>query len=143
MAYKENFANAVRAGIARREITYREVARQTDLSPAYVADCVQGRVPRREVVLRLADALRVERNQLLEAAGMEPEAEREASPQERLLDWTQDYERRWGEPMRVKFQGGAGSLSHEDVDRIIALHEREAEESAQKGEKLFTESRKD
>src|SRR4051794_1154274 len=87
MAYRREFGDAVREAIAGRP--YRTIASEAgeeELSPAYIADMVQGRIPKREKVLALARGCRLDAegtNRLLSLAGyatLEPRL----TPQQRL-----------------------------------------------------------
>lgn len=84
MAYKLGFADKVREALAGRP--YRQVAAKIEgvnISPAYIADMVQGRVPRRELVVAFGWGCGLERegvDELLAAAGLGPLSDDEEAP---------------------------------------------------------------
>jgi Helix-turn-helix domain len=71
VAYDKRFAELVRRATGER--SYRSLAPHVGVSPAYIADMHEGRVPSRDVVLALARATGANANELLLAAGYAPE----------------------------------------------------------------------
>jgi transcriptional regulator with XRE-family HTH domain len=68
--YKSGYGDVVRAAVG--DTPYRTVARAANISAAYLSDIIQGRVPNRDVVIALAEALGADVNEHLWAAGFAP-----------------------------------------------------------------------
>lgn len=132
MAYKTEFGDAVRAALAGRP--YRQIAARTkgvDLSPSYIADMVQGRVPRREVVVAFADACQLDEpatNALLLAGGLAPLEPEEESGFEIFTRGAAELARRYGRPVPVSFSGGEENLTPEQARAHLAELEKQLEE---------------
>ncbi len=45
------------------------------------------------------------------------------TPSDRILDWLKSVQERYGRQVAIHFSGGAASLTHQQVDDLIAYHE--------------------
>jgi transcriptional regulator with XRE-family HTH domain len=67
IAYREELAELMREITATR--SYRQLAKDAELSPSTIGNMVLGRVPSREVCLKVAHAANIPSSKMLEAAG--------------------------------------------------------------------------
>lgn len=105
MAYIPEFGDAVREAVAGRP--YRSLAAKSGLSPAYIADMVQGRVPRREAVIAFAQAAGSDVNALLAKAKY---------PSLEEADWNPDIAfNSLVRELRQEYADVAASLSFQEV----------------------------
>jgi transcriptional regulator with XRE-family HTH domain len=70
VAYSTVFEEAVKRAIGNR--SYRSVAREVGVTHSYIGDVYQGRIPSRDVVLKLAEVVGADADTLLMAAGYAP-----------------------------------------------------------------------
>jgi hypothetical protein len=115
----------------------RELGRFTGVNHTTISDMRSGTVPGYRLLERFADGMKLSqahRYQLFKKARYVMDG----TPQERLIDWRMDFEKRHG-PLTLHFAGGAASLTHEQVDALIQFYEAEAaEESSGQTERSVT-----
>lgn len=134
MAYKTEFAEGVRAALAGRP--YRQIAarvRGVEISPSYIADMVQGRVPKREMVIAFADACQLDEpatNELLAAGGYAPMEPVEESGAEFFVRELARLKAKYGRPIPVDLEGGLEGelLTMRRARKVIANLETQLEE---------------
>lgn len=101
----------------------REMWRATGVNHSTIGDARAGVVPGYRTLQRIVDKgppiSAEERYELFRKAGYTME---HGTPQEKLLDWLNHYVERHG-PCAFHFHGGAASLTHEEVDRLIEFYE--------------------
>lgn len=123
--YSDDFAQAVRRALGNR--SYRQVAARARISASYIGDLVQGRVPKRDIVIAFAEATGADVGELLRLAGYDPLPQ----PTERPKDY---FWRKFGEladeaaalglptVYEPRFAGGSDGIeSIEEADTILAI----------------------
>ena len=105
--------------------TNREIARLTGVNHATVGEMRAGVVPSYRLLERFGNGLGLTPHQW-HTLFKKARYVMEGTPAERLLDWLNDYNRRYGKAIELHFRDGVQSLTHEDVDRLIEHHEERA-----------------
>ncbi len=111
----DTFGKTLRRLRLDAQVGLRELARLVDKSPGYISDVEQDKVapPSEEVILRIAEALRVEKNELLSAASkLDPEISRYVAGDPQAADF-----------LRRAKEKGFGSADWEKLDRLADIAE--------------------
>jgi transcriptional regulator with XRE-family HTH domain len=111
----DTFGKTLRRLRAEAQMGLRELARLVDKSPGYISDVEQGKAapPSEEVILRMAEALRVEKNELLSAARkLDPEISRYVASEPKAADF-----------LRRAKEKGFGSADWKKLDQFAEIVE--------------------
>ena len=132
MAYSTEFEEAVKRAIGNR--SYRSVAREVGVTHSYIGDVYQGRIPSRDVVLKLAEVVGADADTLLMAAGYAPTTSFDADRQ--FMAGLRRIAEKAGGPVAVSTEElPLAGASREEVARALAaIRERmgqQGEESAE------------
>jgi transcriptional regulator with XRE-family HTH domain len=115
----DTFGKALRRLRQDAQVGLRELARLVDKSPGYISDVEQDKVapPSEEAIVEIANALRVDKNELLSAASkLDPELSRYVASEPQAADF-----------LRRAKEKGFGSEDWKKLDRladIVELGER-------------------
>jgi len=130
VAYNKRFAEAVRRAVGDR--SYRSLAPHVDVSPAYIADMREGRVPSREVVLKLARATGVDANELLLVAGYAPEGP-VWDPDKAFVDGVRALAQEFREPVQFSTEDlPLANAKPEEIEQALAAIRQRLQESRAK-----------
>jgi len=97
----------------------RVLWRETGVNHTTIAEARGGMVPGYKTLERLADGLSVtprQRYELFRRAGY---TMNEGTPLERVAEYLQELQRRYGRTVELNPDKGLGNLTHEDVDSLI------------------------
>lgn len=102
------------------EMTNREVYRLTGVTHTTVGDMKFGVVPSFRILERLADGLPISPRQRYELFRRAGYVMNEGTPLERMMEYLQSLQVRYGKTVEIHPAKGLANLTHEDVDAIIA-----------------------
>jgi transcriptional regulator with XRE-family HTH domain len=117
VAYSTAFEEAVKRAMGSR--SYRSVAREVGVTHSYIGDVYQGRIPSRDVVLKLAEVVGADADDLLIAAGYAPTAAFDAD--RHFMAGLRKIAEKAGTPFSVSTEElPLASASREEVARMLA-----------------------
>ena len=111
----DTFGKTLRRLRQDAQVGLRELARLVDKSPGYISDVEQDKVapPSEEAIVEIANALRVDKNELLSAASkLDPELSRYVASEPQAADF-----------LRRAKEKGFGSEDWKKLDRLVDIVE--------------------